>query len=119
MLAYNFENSSSPYRNGNNLHFDRSALLFLSKHQQVGLISYFYDPIIDICKSGVLLGELKSRIGGIGSQVAYQFKIDKQKHYLILRGYKEFDTKNPSEGWNASVALTMPILIRTIYNAVH
>lgn len=108
-FTHNFENPSTKYRNGNNLHFDWSASQFLSKHWHTGLVGYFYHQITGDSGSGALLGNFRSSIGGIGPQVGYQLKIGKREYYLNLRGYKEFGTKNRPEGWNAWVTLTMPI----------
>lgn len=108
-FTHNFENSGTHYRNGNNLHFDWSASQSLSKHWHIGLAGYYYDQITGDSGSGALLGDFKSRIGGIGPQVGYQFTIGKREYYLNLRGYKEFGAKNRPEGWNAWITLTMPI----------
>ncbi len=108
-FTHNFENHSTQYRNGNNLHFDLSASQTLSKHWHIGLAGYYYDQITGDSGSGALLGDFKSRIGGIGPQVGYQFTIGKREYYLNLRGYKEFGAKNRPEGWNVWITLTMPI----------
>lgn len=108
-FTHNFENPDTKYRNGNNLHFDWGASQFLSKHWQVGLVGYYYHQITGDSGSGALLGDFRSRIGGIGPQVGYQFKMGKQEYHLNLRGYREFGAKNRPEGWNAWVTLTIPI----------
>ncbi|WP_305646078.1 transporter [Nitrosomonas sp.] len=105
----NFENHGTQYRNGDNLHLDWGISQLLAKHWHIGLVGYFYHQVTGDSGSGALLGDFKSRVGGIGPQAGYQFTIGKREVHLNIRGYKEFDAQNRPEGWNAWLTLTIPI----------
>jgi hypothetical protein len=108
-FTYNFENPDTDYRNGNSLHLDWGASQFLSERWHVGLVGYFYRQVTGDSGSGARLGDFESRVGGIGPQAGYLFKMGKRQAYLNLKGYKEFDAKNRPEGWNAALTLVIPM----------
>jgi hypothetical protein len=58
---------------------------------------------------GATLGNFKSRVGGIGPQVGYFLPVGKEKGYVNLKGYWEFDAKNRPEGWNIWLTLALPL----------
>jgi hypothetical protein len=108
-VTYNFENYDTNYRNGNSLHLDWGASQFLSEQWHVGLVGYYYNQITGDSGSGARLGDFKSRIGGIGPQVGYLFKMGGREAYLNLKGYHEFDARNRPEGWNSWITLSVPL----------
>jgi hypothetical protein len=51
---------------------DRGASQFLSAHCHVGLVGYVYEQVTGDSDAGATLGDLKSRVVGIGPQVGYR-----------------------------------------------
>jgi hypothetical protein len=108
-VTHSFENPDTDYRNGVDAHLDWGASQFLSEHLHVGLVGYFYHQISGDSGSGARLGDFKSRVGGIGPQFGYFFKMGEREAYLNIKGYQEFDNKNRPEGWNAWLTLAIPL----------
>ena len=100
-LTNNFENTSTDYKNGVDLHVDWGASQFLGKQFHVGLVGYAYEQITDDSGAGAQLGAFRSRIFGIGPQAGFLFPVGELQGYLNLKGYKEFGAENRPEGWNA------------------
>lgn len=99
-FTYNFENPSTQYQNGIDMHFDWGASQFLTKQLQIGLVGYVYQQLTGDSGSGSKLGDFKSRVMGVGPQIGYSFPLGDHQGYLNLKGYKEFAAENRPEGWN-------------------
>ena len=108
-FTYNWENKDTDYKNGTSVHLDWAASQFLSEQLHVGVVGYFYNQLSGDSGSGAVLGDFKSRIAGIGPQIGYFFPVGKQKWYVNLKGYHEFNARNRPEGWNAWVTLAIPL----------
>ncbi|WP_216856418.1 transporter [Acidisphaera sp. S103] len=107
-LTYNFENMTTHYQNGVDLHLDWGASQFLSKQFLVGIVGYVYAQISPDGGAGATLGSFESRVLGIGPQIGYMFPIGSAAQgYINLKGYKEFAAQNRPDGWN--LWLTMVI----------
>jgi hypothetical protein len=48
-------------------------------------------------------------VGGIGPQIGHFFPVGREKGYVNLKGYWEFDAKNRAEGWNVWLSLALPL----------
>jgi hypothetical protein len=108
-LTYNFKNDDTNYKNGVDSHVDWAASQFLNEHVHAGVVGYYYYQLTGDSGSGATLGDFKSRVGGIGPQVGYFFPVGKERGYVNLKGYWEFDAKNRAEGWNVWVTLALPL----------
>jgi hypothetical protein len=107
-LTYNFENMTTEYQNGVDLHFDWGASQFLSKQLLVGLAGYVYAQISPDGGSGDTLGSFESRVLGIGPQIGYMFPIGSAAQgYINLKGFKEFAAQNRPDGWNLWLTLVI------------
>jgi hypothetical protein len=106
-LTYNFKNPSTDYQNGIDWHLDVGWSRFITKQVQLGLVGYAYQQISGDSGSGATLGDFKSRVLGIGPQIAYLFPIGGMQGYLNLKGYKEFDAEHRADGWNVWLALSI------------
>jgi hypothetical protein len=100
-LTYNFKNTSTNYRNGTDFHLDWGASQFLSKQVHLGLVGYFYNQLTADSGQPAFLGSFKSRVDGIGPQIGFIFPVGQMQGYLNIKGYKEFDSANRPDGWNA------------------
>jgi hypothetical protein len=72
-------------------------------------VGYFYRQLTGDSGTGAVLGDFKSRVSGIGPQVGYFFPVGKEKGYLNLKGYYEFNASNRPAGWNAWLTLALPL----------
>jgi hypothetical protein len=107
-FTYNFENPSTDYKNGIDMHFDWGASQFLSKQLQVGLVGYAYQQLTCDSGAGDRVGCFESRVFGIGPQIGYIFPIGTtHQGYFNVKGYKEFEAENRPEGWNVWLTLAI------------
>jgi hypothetical protein len=96
----NFENHSTGYTNGIDMHLDWGASQFLTKQVQVGLVGYVYEQLTGDSGCAPVLCPFKSRVIGVGPQIGYIFPVAGMQGYVNLKGYGEFDSANRPDGWN-------------------
>jgi len=96
----NFENHSTGYTNGIDMHLDWGASQFLTKQVQVGLVGYVYEQLTGDSGCAPVLCPFKSRVIGIGPQIGYILPVAGMQGYVNLKGYGEFDSANRPDGWN-------------------
>jgi hypothetical protein len=106
-LTYNFENQSTQYQNGVDLHLDWGASQFLSKQVLVGAVGYVYKEVGCDSGTGDRVGCFQSQVLGIGPQVGFIFPVGGMQGYLNLKGYGEFDSADRPKGWNAWVTFVL------------
>ena len=106
-FTYNFENQSTQYQNGVDMHLDWGASQFLTKQLQIGLVGYVYKQIGCDSGSGDRVGCFQSQVVGVGPQIGYIFPVGDMQGYLNLKGYKEFAAENRPEGWNTWVTFVI------------
>lgn len=107
-FTYNWENHTTDYQNGVDMHLDWAASKFLTKQWQVGVVGYAYQQLTGDSGSGNRVGGFESRVFGIGPQIGYVFSIDRQTQgYLNLKGYHEFEADHRPEGWNVWLTLSI------------
>ena len=100
-FTYNFENPSTQYQNGVDMHFDWGASHFFTKQLQIGAVGYAYQELSCDSGSGDRVGCFESRVFSAGGQVGYIIPMGKLQGYLNVKAYKEFDGENRAYGWNA------------------
>jgi hypothetical protein len=106
-FTYNFENKSTQYQNGVDMHFDWAASQFLTKQFQVGLVGYVYKEIGCDSGSGDRVGCFQSQVVGVGPQLGFIFPVGDMQGYINLKGYKEFAAENRPDGWNTWVTFVI------------
>jgi hypothetical protein len=106
-FTYNFENQSTQYQNGVDMHFDWAASQFLTKQFQVGLVGYVYKEIGCDSGSGDRVGCFQSQVVGVGPQLGFIFPVGDMQGYINLKGYGEFAAKNRPDGWNTWVTFVI------------
>ena len=106
-FTYNFENQSTNYKNGIDMHLGWGASQFLSAQWQVGLVGYAYKQITPDGGSGDHVGAFESQVFGIGPQIGYVFPVGDLQGYLNLKAYKEFGARNRPEGANVWLTLAL------------
>jgi hypothetical protein len=106
-LTYNFKNPSTDYQSGIDWHLDWGASQFISKQVHIGMVGYMYQQLTADSGAAVVLGEMKSRVLGVGPQIGFLFPVGDLHGYLNLKAYYEFDSNNRPEGWNAWVTFAI------------
>ena len=106
-FTYNFENRSTQYQNGVDMHLDWGASQFLTKQFQVGLVGYVYKEIGCDSGSGDRVGCFQSQVVGVGPQLGFIFPVGEMQGYLNFKGYKEFAAENRPDGWNTWVTFVI------------
>jgi hypothetical protein len=106
-FTYNFENKSTQYQNGVDMHFDWGASKFLTKQVMVGLVGYVYKEIGCDSGSGDRVGCFQSQVVGVGPQIGFIFPVGNLQGYLNFKGYREFAAENRPDGWNAWVTFVI------------
>ena len=106
-FTYNFENQSTQYQNGVDMHFDWAASQFLTKQFQIGLVGYVYKEIGCDSGSGDRVGCFQSQVVGVGPQLGFIFPVGDMQGYINLKGYKEFAAENRPDGWNTWVTFVI------------
>ena len=106
-FTYNFENPSTQYQNGVDMHLEWAASRFVTKQLLLGLVGYAYTQISCDSGSGDRLGCFESRVFGIGPQIGYVVPLGERQAYLNLKGYKEFESEHRPEGWNVWLTLVI------------
>jgi hypothetical protein len=101
-FTYNFENRSTQYQNGVDMHFDWAASQFLTKQVQVGVVGYVYKEVGCDSGSGDRVGCFQSQVVGAGPQLGFIIPLSTTTQgYLNLKSYWEFAAQNRPDGWNA------------------
>jgi hypothetical protein len=107
-FTYNFENRSTQYQNGVDMHFDWGASQFLTKQFQAGLVGYVYQEVGCDSGSGDRVGCFQSRVVGVGPQLGFIIPLTTATQgYLNIKGYKEFAAQNRPDGWNTWVTFVI------------
>ena len=108
-VTYNWENTSTNYKNGIDSHLDWAASQFLSANWEVGIVGYVYYQLTGDSGSGARLGSFKSRVASVGPEVGYAFTIGGLPAYFNLRGYWEFWAENRLKGEAVFATLVIPL----------
>jgi hypothetical protein len=107
-FTYNFENRSTQYQNGVDMHFDWAASQFLTKQFQVGVVGYVYKEVGCDSGSGDRVGCFQSQVVGAGPQLGFIIPLSTTTQgYLNLKSYWEFAAQNRPDGWNAWVTFVI------------
>jgi hypothetical protein len=104
--TYNNWNHDTNYKNGIDYHIDFGAAQFLNKQFYVGAVGYIYNQFTADEGSPAFLGEVKSRVYGIGPQLGYIFQAAPSVQGVFnVKGYYEFDARDRPDGWNVWATL--------------
>jgi hypothetical protein len=107
-VTYNNWNHDTNYKNGVDYHVDFGAAQFLNKQFFVGAVGYIYNQFTADQGSPAFLGDVKSRVYGIGPQIGYLFQAAPGiAGLLAVKGYYEFDARDRPEGWNVWLTLNL------------
>ncbi len=108
-LTGNFENQSTQYKNGIDSHVDFAASYAVAPNAQVGLAGYVYYQLTGDTGSGAKLGGFLSKVGGIGPEIDWSFKVGRQRWSANLRGYCEYWSEHRPRGGTGFFTLGIPL----------
>lgn len=108
-VTFNGENDDTDYDSGNEAHLELTYKQHLPSGFSAGLVGYYSKQFTSDSGGPKVLGDFKSRVGGIGPEMAYQFKAAGRSMGLDLRWYHEFDAKNRVEGDAVFLTFSMPL----------
>jgi len=97
-VTFNGENDDTDYDSGNEAHLELSYKQHLPSGFSAGIVGYYSQQLTADSGGPKVLGDFKSRVAGIGPEIAYQFKAGGRSMGLDLRWYHEFHAKNRVEG---------------------
>lgn len=103
----NFENKDTQYKNGVDAHLDLGASRFISPTTQIGLVGYVYHQLSCDSGAGDRVGCFKSRVAGIGPQIAFILPMGPVQGYLNFKGYKNSRPRTARTAGNAWVTLAL------------
>ena len=102
-FTFNFENTETNYRSGNEFHFEWAVGRDIGGGLTVGIVGYDYRQLSGDSGSGALLGAFKGSVDAIGAGLSYSTVVDKTPFTFNLRHYHEFNAENRWEG-NTTIA---------------
>jgi len=102
-LTFNFENTETNYRSGNEFHFEWAIGREVAPGLVVGVVGYDYRQLTGDSGSGATLGPFKGTVDAVGAGLSYTTLISKTPFIFNLRHYQEFNAENRFEG-NTTIA---------------
>ena len=108
-ITFNDENDDTNYDSGNEAHLELTYKQHLPSGFSAGIVAYYSRQFTSDSGGPKVLGDFESRVGGIGPEMAYQFKAAGRSMGVDLRWYHEFDAKNRVEGDAVFLTFSMPL----------
>jgi hypothetical protein len=106
-LTYNFVNPYTDYRSGIDWHVDWSWSPYVSEKMLIGAVGYVYGQLTGDSAPNPIIGDSRSRVAGIGPQVAFFFPFADREATLSFKAYYEFDVHRRLDGWNGWITLQL------------
>jgi hypothetical protein len=95
-FTFNFENTATNYKSGNEFHFEWAIGREVAPGLVIGVVGYDYRQLTS--DSGSALGPFKGRVDAIGPGLSYTTVIGTTPFVFNLRHYHEFNADNRWEG---------------------
>lgn len=108
-ITFNWTNTATHYKTGNEFHVEWGISQYLSKDFSVGVIGYHYQQLTGDTGTGANLGPFKGRVTALGGTIAYNFKVAEIPVSARIKIYREFNTKNRQEGTAGFLTLSFPL----------
>jgi hypothetical protein len=108
-VTFNFENPTTDYKSGTELHLEFAAVQNFSKRFALGVAGYHYDQLSGDSGPGARLGPFEGLVTAIGPLAKYNFDIGLATMSSNLRWFAEFDTRNRLEGNAVLLTLSLPL----------
>jgi hypothetical protein len=95
-FTFNFENTETNYKSGNEFHFEWAIGRELAPGVLLGIVGYDYRQLT--ADSGSALGPFKGRVDAIGPGLSYTTLIGATPFIVNARHYQEFNAENRWQG---------------------
>jgi hypothetical protein len=106
-VTFNFENTATDYKTGNEFHFEWAIGYELGPGFVVGLVGYDYRQLTGDSGSGDHLGPFKGSVDAIGLGASGTTLLGTMPVIMNVRVYKEFNVENRWEGYSSTVSATI------------
>ena len=106
-VMFNFENTETDYKTGDEFHFEWAVGREISPGVVFGLVGYDYRQFTNDSGSGAHLGPFKGRVDAIGLGISGTTLVGKTPVIFNLRTYREFDAENHFEGNSSTASVTV------------
>jgi hypothetical protein len=110
-FTFNFTNTATDYKTGDEFHLEWAATKYLTKELTIGLVGYYYQQLTPDTGTGARLGAFEGRVVALGGSIGYTFELGKIPVSTRLRVYREFETQNRMEGTAGYFTVSLPIAI--------
>jgi hypothetical protein len=97
-VTFNFENTATDYRTGNEFHFEWAAGLEFAPGLLIGVVGYDYRQLTGDSGSGAVLGPFKGTVDAVGPGLSYTTLIGTTPVILNVRHYREYNVENRWDG---------------------
>jgi hypothetical protein len=111
-FTINGENPATNYRTGTELHFDVSAMKFLTKEFSFGVLAAHYQQISGDSGQGASLGPYKGRVTAVGGTVGYDFQVGQIPISTRLKVLREVDVENRFQGTIGFLQVSFPLWVQ-------
>lgn len=102
-VTFNFENTATDYKSGNEFHFEWAAGFELSPGLVLGIAGYDYRQLTSDSGAGALLGSFKGTVDAVGPALSYTTLVHSTPVVLSFRHYREYNVENRWDG-NTTIA---------------
>jgi hypothetical protein len=106
-VTFNFENTATNYKTGDEFHFEWAAGYQLAPGLVLGVVGYDYRQLTGDSGSGAVLGSFKGKVDAIGLGASGTTLLGAMPVITNIRGYKEFDAENRWEGYSSTASVTV------------
>jgi len=106
-VTFNFENTATDYKTGNEFHFEWAIGYELGPGLVVGLVGYDYRQLTGDTGSGDHLGPFRGSVDAIGLGASGTTLLGAMPIIINVRGYKEFNAENRWEGYSSTMSATI------------
>ena len=106
-VTFNFENTATNYKTGDEFHFEWAIGHELAPGLVVGIVGYDYRQFTGDSGSGDVLGSFMGKVDAIGLGASATTLLGKMPVIINIRGYKEFNAENHWEGYSSTMSATI------------
>jgi hypothetical protein len=106
-VTFNFENTATNYKTGDEFHFEWAVGRELATGLVVGVVGYDYRQLTGDSGSGAVLGPFKGQVDAIGLGASATTVLGTMPVIINIRGYREFNAENRWEGYSSTASVTV------------
>jgi hypothetical protein len=110
-FTFNFTNTATDYKTGDEFHLEWAATKYLTKEFTVGLVGYYYQQLTPDSGTGARLGAFEGRVVALGGSVGYTFPVGKIPVSTRIKVFRELDVQNRMLGTAGYFTLAFPLMV--------